>query len=96
MPPLPVASQALEGGGETERIESEWCKPWDQPVHRVVEARRFVRNQMSYLRGRGIACFGLGGDGQRQTADCGDRLAEFIVQLVRDQPPLLFHTLVRQ
>src|SRR5260221_12786853 len=96
MTPLPVARKTLEGGGEPEGIESERCEPWDQPVHRIVEARRFVRNQTGDLGGGRIACFGLSGDGQRPTAYCCDRLAGLVVQLVRDQPPLLFHSLVRQ
>src|SRR5258708_38273547 len=95
MTPLPVARETLEGGGEPEGVESERCKPWDQSVHRVVEARRFVRNQAGDLGGGRIACFRLAGGGQRPTAYGRDRLAGFIVQPVRAQPPLLLPTPVR-
>ncbi len=36
----------------------------------------------------------LRGDGEREAADRGDRLAELVVQLVRDEPPLLLDALI--
>ncbi len=70
-------------------------------MHGIVEPGRFLGNQPRHIAGRRIphaALAGrfLSGNGQRETANRGDRLAEFVVQLVSDQAPLLFDALVRQ
>src|SRR5690606_9882578 len=92
---LPVADEVLEGLAEPERVERERLEPRNQAVHRVVETRRLVRDQprgLDALRRR----FGPGRDRERETADGRHRLAELVVQLVRDQTPLLLDALLDQ
>ena len=69
-------------------------KARNQAVHGVVQTRRLVGDQPGRLAGRRIARASLRRDREREAADGGHRLAEFIVQLVRDQPPFLFDALV--
>ena len=94
MAALPVAHQVLERRGQPERVERQRREPRNEAVHRVVEARRLVGDQPRRLASRRVACARLRGDGEREAADRGDRLAELIVQLVRDQAPFLLDALV--
>ena len=66
----------------------------NEAVHGVVEARGLVGDQSRGVGDGGIAR--LRGDGEREAADRGDRLAELIVQLVRDESAFLLDALVRQ
>ena len=78
-----------------ERVERQRREARNEAVHGVVEARGFVGDQSRRVaRWRSIAR--LRGDGEREAADRGDRLAELIVQLVRDQSAFLLDALVRQ
>ena len=40
--PLPVANQTLKRRGKSESIERQRGEPWNQTVHRIVQARRLV------------------------------------------------------
>jgi hypothetical protein len=96
VPPLPVARQILEGGRQTDGVEGERRESWYEAMHGIVQTRRLVRYQTRDSGGGIVAPVGLGGDRQGETADGRDRLAEFIVQFVRDQAPLFLHPLIRQ
>src|SRR5580698_3651483 len=65
-------------------------------MHRIVEAPRLIGYQMCRIAYRWITRTSLSGDGHRETADCRNRLTEFVVQLVRDQASLLFDALLNQ
>ena len=61
-------------------------------MHRVIQTCSLLGNQARGLPMR-ITCGPLRHDGERETADCGNRLAELVVQFMRDQSSLLFDTL---
>src|SRR6266403_5083125 len=90
--PLPVAHQALQRFGQPQRVERQWRETRNQPVHGVVEPGRLLRDEARGLTHGGLAA--LRCDGRRETAYGGHRLAEFIMQLVRDQAPLLLDPLL--
>ena len=91
---LPVAHQILQRVGESQRIQRQRHQPRNQAVHRIVEARRLVRNQSRGIAGLRFALAALRRNRHRETADRGDRLAEFIVQFMRNQTALFLDALL--
>src|SRR5690606_415429 len=90
---LPFLDQATQRFREPERVERDRSEARNEAVHRIVQARGFLRDHVrSFARRLRVLLAPEYRD--RERADRRDRLCELIVQLTRDRAAFLVQTLL--